>query len=193
MRKFHLTNEQGLNAMVRYGSLRPEDPPALGINGKAALFRRYLSATEAGLHEALAAEHGEDYGQALIDGDPEIDMEAVGQRIANTQVVYLSSSGEVMYYPPKTVELILDPKGQEKDRRAPENVEANINENIPVAWSGRRMKRVDALQRFCISLLLMLEISYLCNQLVQESGAVAYFPKQFSTDGVLMVWCKGRC
>jgi hypothetical protein len=156
MRKFHLTNEQGLNAMVRYGSLRPAAPPALGINGKAALFRRYLSATEAGLHEALVAEHGEDYGQALIDGDPEIDMEAVGQQIANTQVVYLSSSGEVMYYPPKTVELILDPRGQEKDRRVPENVEANVNENIPVAWSGRRMKRVDALQRFVFKRSLQL-------------------------------------
>ena len=107
MRKFHLTNEEGLNAMVRYVGLRPAAPPTMGIGGKPATFKRYLSAAPTGLHEALVEAHGEDYGQALIDGDSEVDIEAIGQTIENTQVVYVAASGEVMYYPPKTVEVIV--------------------------------------------------------------------------------------
>ena len=156
MRKFHLTNEEGLNAMVRYVGLRPDAPPVMGIGGQPATFKRYLSAAPSGLHEALAEAHGEDYGQALIDGDPEVDLEAIGQTIENTQVVYIAASGEVMYYPPKVVEIILDPKGEEKGRRVPEDVEANVNETVPVAWTGRRMKRIDVVRRFVFKRSLQL-------------------------------------
>ena len=156
MRKFHLTNEEGLNAMVRYVGLRPGAPPAMGVNGKAAIFKRYLSATASGLHGALVEAHGEDYAQALIDGDPEVDMEAIGQTVENTQVVYIAGSGEVMYYPPKVIEIIFEPNGDEKERRVPEDIEANVNETVPVAWTGRKMKRADVVRRFVFKRSLQL-------------------------------------
>ena len=43
---------------------------------------------------------GEDYAQALIDGDPEIDIEHVGRTIGETNVVYLTAQGEFLHSPP---------------------------------------------------------------------------------------------
>ena len=64
MRKLHISNEEGLNTVVKYKSTKPPAPPKLGINGKKAQYRRYLSATDSGLHDALTEKYGENYAQA---------------------------------------------------------------------------------------------------------------------------------
>ena len=56
LRKLHLANAQGRDATVVFLSLQPEDPPTLGLPGTPVTFRRWLAATESGLHDALAAE-----------------------------------------------------------------------------------------------------------------------------------------
>ncbi len=156
MRDLRLSNSSGRDTTIRYASTRPPPPPPQGRNKKPARFRRYLSATVEGLHESLTEVHGEDYAQALIEGDPEVDLERVGRTIGDTHVVFLSAEGEVMHAPPEVVELIFSPEGEERERRTPEDVEGNVGSESPVRWTGRRMKRADVVRRFVFRRALQL-------------------------------------
>ncbi len=148
MRKLHLTNSEGRNATVGYTTPPREAAPALGLPGEAVHFRRYLAATSDGLHAALVEAHGADYAQTLVDGDPEIALEETGRSVGSTAKVYLSATGEVLYAPPKIVELIMNPDGSEKERREPVDSPANINSELPLRWMKMRLKRSEAVRRF---------------------------------------------
>ncbi len=148
LRKLHLTNAAGRDATIDFVGLKGPKPARLGLPGKEIRFSRYLAATDDGLHSALQARFGDDYAEALVDGDPEIDLEKIGQAITETNAVYLSAEGEVLHAPPEWTEVIFAPDGTEKDRRDPEDVEANVNDDMPVRWTGRKMPRADVARRF---------------------------------------------
>ena len=120
MRMLHLTNSEGRNTTVPFQPRLPEPPPKLGIPGEEVTLIRYLAASDSGLHQVLVEKYGDDYAQALVDGDPEIDLEQVGRRIGETSMVYLSAKGEVLYAASKIVELIIGPYGEERERRIKE-------------------------------------------------------------------------
>ncbi len=151
VRQLHVANAAGRDATVAFTGLQPEAPPRLGLPGHDVAFARFLAAAEDGLHDALVAAHGEDYAQALIDGDPEVDLEAVGQRLGRTDRVYLSGAGEVLYAPPTVVEIVTGPDGEERERRAPVDTEANIQAVAPVRWVGRTLPRREVVRRFVFS------------------------------------------
>ncbi len=148
MRKLHLTNAAGRDATVHTQGLRPAPPPERGVPGKTVHFARFLATDENGLHDTLAEAHGEDYGQALIDGDPEVDLESVGRFLGGTDKVFLSSTGDVLYAAPEVVEVIYGPDGAEKERRTPETVPGNVNETDPVIWTGKKMPKAKVVTRF---------------------------------------------
>lgn len=147
-RKLHVTNSKGRNATIVFGSVKAPPGPKLGVPGAEVRFLRFLATTPSGLHEALQDSLGEDYGQALVDGDPEIDLEQVGRAIGDTSTVYLSADGKVLHAAPRQIELILDAEGQEKERREWEDKQANVNDELPVRWTGRKMPKREAVRRF---------------------------------------------
>lgn len=151
MRQLHLTNAAGRDARVDFGGLKPALPPRLGQPGRKIRFKRYLATTEQGLDWSMARRFGDDYAQALIDADPEIDLEQVGREIGETTQVYLSSEGEVLHAPPEIVEILVGPSGEERERRAPRDVEANVNEERPLRWTSRRIPRSELARRFVIA------------------------------------------
>jgi hypothetical protein len=146
MRKIRITNAEGRDAVVAYETVRGPKPPALGLPGRSVTFRRYLSSAPSGTHEALSEAHGEDYGQALIDGDPEVDMETVGRTLGPTDNVFLSHDGEVLYAPPEQIDVVTGPDGQERSRSAASSTPSNVQGEHPLRWTSRRMP-VDALAR----------------------------------------------
>lgn len=156
LRKLHLANSQGRDASVVFLSLQPEDPPRLGLPGTPVTFRRWLAATEGGLHEQLASAHP-DLAKALVSGDPEVDLEHVGRTLAGTENVFLSSKGDVLHAAPRIVEIVLGPDGAEKERRAPVDTDANVNETEPLRWAGLRMKRGEAVRKFVFSRTLQVQ------------------------------------
>lgn len=143
-----LTNAAGRDGSVQTALPLREPDVATGLPGHTVSFRRYLASTEACRGEALAARLGEDYAQALVDGDPEIDVEHVGRAIGETNVVYLTAAGEFLHSPPSVVEVITLPDGSEKERRAPVDIEANVDDANPVRWTGRKFAIGDAVRRF---------------------------------------------
>lgn len=157
MRKVHLTNAAGRDATVDFVSAKPGSPPSLGLPGKDVKFRRYVAAGESGLHDALSRKYAtEDYADKLIAGDPEIDFEHVGRAVRETSQVYLSADGDVLHAPPEVVEVIFDPGGEEKERRAPQDVLGNVNEELPIRWGERRFPRVELPRRFVIQRTLQI-------------------------------------
>jgi hypothetical protein len=124
--------------------------------GHEVEFRRYLVATPSTTHEALQVEHGEDYADPLVDGDPEVDVEIVGRQFTSIARVFLSSAGDVMHAVPTMVEVILDPDGSERERRDPQDVPANVNTDLPVAWTGKKMSKRDAVRRFAFTRTVVL-------------------------------------
>lgn len=152
IRKIHLSNAANRDATVSFTGLRPEATPRPGLVGREVRFLRFLGAAESGTHEALQARYGEDYGQALVDGDPEVDLEQVGRRIGRTDTVYLSATGDVLYSPPNTVEIVLGPDGDERERRSPEDREANINDPaFALRWTGRKLPVEQVVRGFVIA------------------------------------------
>lgn len=149
MRKIHLMNEASRDASIAIETVKERPGPTMGVVGKKLSFRRYLAATEAGLFPALDKAHGAALAQALIDGDPEIDVELVGKALVDTQPVYLAASGEVLHVSPHLVDVIFGTDGAERERKeVGEPVPANVNDTQPVRWTGRKMKRSEIITRF---------------------------------------------
>jgi hypothetical protein len=80
-----ITNSAGRDGSVQAASPAREPAVVTGLPGHTVVFRRYLASTEACRGEAMTARLGDDYAQALIDGDPEVEMEHVGRSIRETK------------------------------------------------------------------------------------------------------------
>lgn len=143
-----LTNSAGRDGSVQTVSPAREPGVSLGLPGHTVTFRRYLACTEDCRGEALSRRLGDDFAQSLIDGDPEVDIEHVGRTIGETNVVYLTSTGEFVHSPPQEIEVITLPDGSEKERRAPVDVQANVDLEQPIRWTGRKFPIADAVRRF---------------------------------------------
>ena len=143
-----ITNSAGRDGSVQAALPAREPEVTTGLPGHTVSFRRYLAATEATRGEALSARLGEDYAQALIDADPEVDKEHVGRTIGETNTVFLTAKGEFLHSPPSVVEVITAADGSEKERRAPVDIDANIDDEHPVRWTGRKFPIADAVRRF---------------------------------------------
>ncbi len=151
MQKLHLMNADNRDATVNRSGLMDRPKYRLGLKDKQVRFMRYLAAGEGRAHGDLAAELGEDYGEAIIGGDPEIDFERVGIEIQQTDSVYLSASGEVRFAPPKIVEVILGPDGKEAERREPTDVPTNVDDELPVRWTGKKIPKAQAVRKYLFS------------------------------------------
>lgn len=147
MRKIHLMNEEKRDATVALESVKEKTGPTSGVPGKKLAFRRYLASTEAGTYAKLSAKSG-DLAQALIDGDPEIDIEVVGKHVGDTQTVFLSGKGEVLHASPSIVDVLFGTDGAERERKPAADVPANTNEEAPVRFAGRRMSKAEVVTKF---------------------------------------------
>jgi hypothetical protein len=143
-----LANAKGRDAVIGFKTMKGPDAPKMGLPGIALEFRRYLIASDQGTDVVLKKRFGEDYWKALIEGDPEIDLETIGQTVEQTMTVYLDTNGAVLTSEPQVIELVLNPDGSEKERRSPVDVASNINGEMPVRWSGRKIPIKDAVGRF---------------------------------------------
>ncbi len=147
-RLLHIVNEARRDARVAMKVTKTPERPTVGLPGQTLDFIRYLAVGDRGSHQDMVAAFGETYGQELVDGDPEIDFEQVGRRIERTETVYLSSRGEVLHTSPQLMEFIYGPDGKVREERTPKDEPANVNDDAPVRWSGRKMNKSDVVRKF---------------------------------------------
>ncbi len=148
MRQIHVMNENKKDATVLLDGVKSPNPPRIGLPDKEIYFQRFVAATEDVQHNALTEKFGKDYGQALIDDDPDVDLEQVGRFIRSTDTVYLSRDGNVLHVSPKVIEVLFGPDGTEIERRQPLEIPTNIDDGYPVCWTGRKLPKAEAIRKF---------------------------------------------
>jgi hypothetical protein len=126
-------------------------------NGRQAHNVRVLKASLDHDLEALLQQNQtiENVGQALIDGDPEIDFESVGTFLTTTSRVYVDANRELVHRI-QQFEIVRNPDGSERERRLREIVPQNVSGDVPLRWSGVFIKRAVAVRRFVFSNKLQL-------------------------------------
>jgi len=102
--------------------------------------------------DSLLRQHGEPgaLARALVDGDPELDLEAAGRETGACDRVYVGHDGKPLYSA-RLLEVICDPDGYEIQRRPPELVPANLVPDCAPVWSGKLLSCRDAIARFAFT------------------------------------------
>lgn len=88
---------------------------------------------------------------ALIEGDPEIDIERYGKQLNGLKKVYVSEDDELVY-DVRFKELVYDVEGKLKEERRFEQKESNISlDDLPIRWSGKTISKAEAVKKFVFS------------------------------------------
>ena len=88
----------------------------------------------------------EKVAKALIDGDPDIDIEAFGMFLSDTSRVYVAKGGIVHLV--EEFEIISNPDGTVRERRPRRKLPQNLNNDIPLRWTGKYIKKDVAIAKF---------------------------------------------
>ncbi|MCL2490074.1 MAG: hypothetical protein FWF36_05020 [Propionibacteriaceae bacterium] len=148
MRGIHIANERKRDAEVGFESQPPRRTVSMVMpDGEAATTVKYVKTTAD--IDRLTADYGDLGGvaQALVDGDPEVDLELVGRPIKATHKIYLTPDGQPAYRVTMT-QIVYNPDGTERERRDLSKAESNINAEAAINWSGRKFPKADAVRRF---------------------------------------------
>lgn len=120
--------------------------------GAPLKLERLIKCTEKTALDALSATLGspEAVGKALVEGDPEIDLEQVGRRLGNATRVWVGPEGNVLYAA-RVLQVVTAPDGSEKSRADFVDVEATVGEeHPPLLWSGRLLPAEQVVRRFAL-------------------------------------------
>jgi len=148
--RIHLSNATSRNATVVAVGVKLQDSSIPAKDGSPVSFKRYIAAGEGTLHSDLVKKLGDDYSKALVEADPEVDFETVGRSIEGTTSVLMDKNGNPLYCAPEVFEIIYGVDGKETERRTPIDVAPNINEDVPIKWTGRLIPRTDLVRKFAI-------------------------------------------
>jgi len=154
MPNVNLTDSRSRDAVVKAETTGVvEEVRYVDDEGQSAQNRKILKATVEHDFDTLVAKHDGDaeaLGKALVDSDPEVDMEICGLFLWGVSKVFVNSSDGIVYRIEQS-EIVRDPSGKVKEERARERAEANIDTEIPLTWTGRKIAKDDAVRRFVFS------------------------------------------
>ena len=149
MLKINISNDAKRDAEVAFGTTfrksKTEYRTATGGNAKN---ERRLRATMNTTDDALLAAYGEGLTDALINGDPEVDMELMGLKLEGLKKVYITHQQKVAYGVSLNEHVYLA-DGTEKEVRPETTTAANIAlEGVPLRWTGKLIPKEKAMRMF---------------------------------------------
>ena len=149
MRKINLSNESKRDAEVAYGtSFHRPSPVYKTADGKRGQSERRVKATMSTTDAALLAQYDAGLADALIAGDPEVDMERFGLKVEGVKKVFITPGQKVAYGVTLNEHVYL-PDGTEKEVRPEQTTTANIaTDGIPIRWTGKLIPREKAMRMF---------------------------------------------
>lgn len=145
----NISNEKQRDAVVAMEGVRPKRDVRYVDEDMNAVHTRRLLKTDVthDLPELLKKMPDmEDVSEALVDGDPEIDIESFGMFLSETSRVYVGEGGIV--HAVEEFEVVTNPDGTVRDRRPRKKEPQNINTDVPLKWTGKFIKKSDAVKRF---------------------------------------------
>jgi hypothetical protein len=150
MPEISISNSKGRDAQVMAQSTRT---PMLvrWIDGqdRQVSSARILKSTIDRDHETLLQRVGSpaEVAKALVEEDPEVDMETVGSFLRDTAKVFINSDNKIVYGVTQ-VEIVRNPDGTEKLRRPKKSSPPNVNAEQPLLWSGKLLPKKDTFNKF---------------------------------------------
>jgi len=145
MAEINLTDSKGRDAAVIAESVRvPVRVRWVDDSGRQVSTARILKGTIDRDYSALLEKAGapEKVADALISGDPELDLEAAGTFLRDTSRVYVNSDRQVVHAISQ-VEVVRSPDGTEKLRRPKKIAVTNVSGDQPLLWSGKLLPKRD--------------------------------------------------
>jgi hypothetical protein len=145
----NISNAKNRDAVVAMEGLLPKrDVRYLDPEGRPVATRKLLkSDVDHDLTRLMGKRKKLDsLAKDLIKGDPEIDIEHFGMFLADTSRVYVSSRGIVHVV--DEFEVVQNPDGTVRDRRPRIKEPQNINTDVPLRWTGKYIKKEEAVRRF---------------------------------------------
>ena len=101
MRKINLSNESKRDAEVAFGTTFHRPTPVYKTtDGKRGLSQRSVRATLDTSDGALTDKFGDKLAEALLQSDPEVDLELFGRLVEGVKKIYLTADGKVAYVSP---------------------------------------------------------------------------------------------
>ncbi|WP_010257541.1 hypothetical protein [Treponema primitia] len=148
MRGINISNEKKRDARIGFEAF-PKKPSVKLVlpDGRDRRNIKFLKTTASA--ESLIKKYGDanTLGEALIAGDPEVDMELAGRILTKTYKLYQTGDGEIAYKV-DFVQVLYNPDGTEKERRDMSKALANVSVDIPLQWTGREISKEEAVRKF---------------------------------------------
>lgn len=122
----------------------------LDDKGRQAQNARILKAPLSHDFDALLATSGGDpvrLGDALVSGDPEVDLERTGSILRDTARVYIDPDQKIVHAA-AVFDVLKNPDGSVKDRRPHKPAQPNVAGETPLRWSGKLMKKSEVWNKF---------------------------------------------
>lgn len=154
MAEINLSDSKGRDAIVSAESVTITNPYRwIDKNGAQATNRKILRSKVGYDIETIAGECGDDLeavADALIAGDPEIDIETFGSFLEETSRVYTDPERKIVYRITQW-QTVHTADGETKERRPKESTEQNVATEAPLKWTGKLMKKSEVYNAFVIA------------------------------------------
>ena len=155
LRRIWLADHRGRDAivvLVPRARTTPVTPTYVDGAGTPVRFSRRIKATDRTGHIELREGYRdpEALARALINGDPEVDLDAVGRETGPCDRVFVGSDGKPLYSA-EIVEVRFDRDSIEVERRPPVDVPSNLVPDTPPIWSRQLIPTPEAVRRFVFS------------------------------------------
>jgi len=153
MPNINLADERRRDAIVKAESVRIDEPVRyLGPRGNQTWTRRVLKNTVEHDLDSLMEQYSsaEEIATALVEGDPEVDIETFGQFLWNTSKIWMNPDDELVFSVQQQEE-VRGPDGKVQTLRDRERAEPNVDSEIPLRWTGKMIDRDEAVRRFIFS------------------------------------------
>jgi hypothetical protein len=150
MSEINLCNSAGRDAAVVTQSVRSSvNVRWVDDLGRQAVGIRVVKSTLDRDAAALARQFGDmtKVSTALLDGDPEVDLENIGRFLRETSRVYVDPEGHLVHKV-HSWEVVRNPDGTERERRPRKILEPNVAAELPLRWSGKFIKKEEACRKF---------------------------------------------
>jgi hypothetical protein len=150
MGEINISNSAGRDAVVGTETVRsPMRVRWVDDQGRQASSVRVLKSPFERDLSSLQTTHGalQSVGAALIDGDPEIDMEATGRFLRETSRAYIDQEGQLVHKV-KQFDIVRNPDGSERQRRPRKLLPQNVSADVPLRWSDVFIKKDEACRKF---------------------------------------------
>ena len=104
---------------------------------------------------ALKTKYNNELAKALVEGDPEFDLQAAGYIAKSAERIYLDSNGAPLYAA-KIIEEVISSKNEVIETRPPREAPATVGNNLPLVITKEKISKEETLRNYVFTDALIL-------------------------------------